>query len=141
MALRSQVVAAALFVVALATALSACFHPVYRSMRLVEVRAYTLKPGTREAYHRIATDVAIPMLQRHGIDVVRFGPSIDDDPTTYYLIRSFASLDDMRRSEHEFYTSAEWRNGPRDQILGMIEHYTAITFEAEASVIDGLRAW
>src|SRR5262245_51760451 len=84
--------------------------------RTVEVRSYNLKPGTRAEFHRIASEVAVPMLRRWSIDVVSYGPSPQDD-TTYFLIRSFASPDERQKSEDAFYGSDEWRNGPRQPVL------------------------
>ena len=51
------------------------------------------------------------MLRRHGIDVVAFGPSLHDQDA-YYLMRSYASLEELERSETAFYGSEEWRLGP-----------------------------
>src|SRR5262245_1056642 len=66
--------------------------------RAVEIRGYNLKAGGRAEFHRLATEVTVPLLRKWKVDVVAFGPSPQDD-TSYYLIRSFADAADRQRSE------------------------------------------
>ncbi len=106
--------------------------------RIIEIRSYNLKPGTRYAYHKIVIEEAIPMLKRWNMDVVAFGPSPQDD-NTYYLIRSFADLQDMEKSEDAFYGSEEWKQGPRAGIVGKIENYAAIVLNVDEATLKGLR--
>jgi hypothetical protein len=106
--------------------------------RAVEFRSYNLRAGGRDAFHRLAAGRSIPMLLRHGVDVVAFGPSLHD-ASSYYLIRAFPSLEDRERSEEAFYGSAEWREGPRDAILALIESYATIVLELDDMALDGLR--
>jgi hypothetical protein len=106
--------------------------------RIIEIRIYTLHPGTAQEYERLFKEVALPMLARRGIDVVAVGPSIGD-PNGYYLIRAFDDLDHRRRSEDAFYGSAEWREGPRESVLALIESYSDLVLELEEPTIDGLR--
>jgi AraC family transcriptional regulator of adaptative response / DNA-3-methyladenine glycosylase II len=56
------------------------------SNRVVEVRSYNLKPGTRERFHQRFLAEALPMLERFQVDVVNYGPSLHDSDS-YYLIR------------------------------------------------------
>jgi hypothetical protein len=107
--------------------------------RVVEFRAYNLKPGVRAAFHRLVIDVSIPMLQRWRVDVVRFGPSIHDE-NSYYLIRAYDSLSDRQSSQDAFYAGPEWREGPKDAILPLIESYTTVLIEIDGAVIDSLRS-
>ena len=78
------------------------------------------------------------MLARHGIDVVAFGQS-KGDRDGFYLIRAFDDLDDRTRKEDAFYGSAEWREGPREAILALIDSYADLVLELDESTIDGLR--
>jgi hypothetical protein len=119
--------------------------PIYESQtsrmqtpRTVEIRSYNLKPGARAEFHRLASEVAVPMLKRWKIDVVGYGPSLHDD-TTYFLIRSFASVADRERSEDAFYGSDEWRYGPRDSVLALIDSYTTIVLTVDAAGVRELR--
>jgi hypothetical protein len=38
-----------------------------------------LKPASGHAFHRLVVEESMPMLERWGVDVVAFGPSLDDD--------------------------------------------------------------
>ncbi len=79
---------------------------------------------------------AAPMLERHGIDVVGHGPSLDD-AEHYVLLRSFASLADREAQEEAFYGGSEWRSGPREGIMELIETYHTVVLR---STPEGVRA-
>ena len=106
--------------------------------RFVEIRAYNLKPHTRDEFHRLAITESVPMLRRWNVDVVACGPSLHDDDS-YFLIRAYASLADRQQSQDSFYASAEWREGPREAFLALIENYTSVVIEMRATAIDSLR--
>ncbi|HEX5031884.1 MAG TPA: NIPSNAP family protein [Candidatus Eisenbacteria bacterium] len=107
--------------------------------RLVEIRSYNLKPGTRAEFHRLVTERAMPLLERARMDVVAFGPSPHDDDS-YYLIRAFDDLAHRDTSETAFYGGAPWLEGPRAAILALIENYAEFVIELDETVIDRLRA-
>ena len=106
-------------------------------IHFIEFRAYNLKDGTRDEFHRLFLQEAFPMLKRWNIDVVAYGPSLHDQ-SSYYLIRRYDSLAQREQSEEAFYGSAEWRQGPREAIIALIENYTEIVFELDESTIQGL---
>lgn len=107
-------------------------------MPILEVRSYRLLPGTRDEYHRLFLEEASPLLHAHGIDVVAFGPSIDD-PNGYFLMRSFDDLRDRERREEAFYANPAWRDGPREAVIDRIEVYTDVVVELEEGTIEALR--
>ncbi len=104
----------------------------------VEIRSYNLKPGTRQAFHQLFIEQALPMLNRWKVDVVRYGPSPHDEDS-YYLMRAFTSLEDREQSEDAFYGSNEWKLGPREAILALIENYATIVIEMKESTLKALR--
>ena len=106
--------------------------------KLIEIRAYNLKPGTRTEFHRLVCEESVPMLKRWGVDVVAFGPSLHDKDS-YYLVRAYESLADRQASQDAFYGSAEWRQGPREAIVSKIDSDTSIVVELEQSVVDAMR--
>lgn len=108
------------------------------SSTVVEVRAYTLKPGTTERFHERFVREALPLLEQHEIDVVAYGPSLHD-PDSYYLVRAFPSLEARERSEEAFYSSEEWIEGPREATLADIESYATFVVRLDGSAIRGLR--
>jgi hypothetical protein len=54
---------------------------------VLEIRTYQLRPGAGAQFDRLFRERARPLLDRHGIDVVWHGPSMDD-PDSYTLMRS-----------------------------------------------------
>lgn len=113
-------------------------NPRQAVRRVVEIRSYNLKPGTRDAFQELFLERAFPMLRRVHMDVVGYGPSMHDE-NSYFLIRSFESVEHREKSEDSFYGSAEWRDGPRDAILDLIESYTTVVVELDDATITGLR--
>ncbi len=71
------------------------------------------------------------MLERWGVEVVAFGPSLDDDDR-YYLVRAYPSLEDRQRSQDAFYGSDEWRDGPREAIVSKIERDISVVLPADS---------
>ena len=66
------------------------------------------------------------------------GPS-PHDADSYYLIRSYESLAQREASQAAFYGSDEWKRGPREAIVGLIESYTNAVLELDEGTIEGLR--
>src|SRR5688500_18656376 len=56
------------------------------SRRVVEIRSYNLKPGTRDRFHQLFLKEALPMLKRWKVDVIAHGPSLHDQDS-YFLMR------------------------------------------------------
>jgi hypothetical protein len=106
--------------------------------KLVEIRSYNLKAGSRNEFHGLVLTISYPMMKRWGVDVIAFGPSLHDDDS-YYLIRAYESLDDRRGSQDAFYSSPDWRQGPRESIISLIESDTSIVIEMDESVVDSIR--
>lgn len=106
--------------------------------RIVEIRTYKLKPGTRTNLHQLVTEQSIPMLKRWEVDVVAYGPSLHD-ADSYYLIRSYASIEELQQSQDAFYGSTEWKQGPREAILALIENSISVVIDVDDATLQGLR--
>lgn len=104
----------------------------------LEIRSYTLKPGQRGRFHELFERESLPLLRRHGVDVVAYGPSVHD-ADSYFLIRAFTSLDDRDRAEEAFYSSPAWRDGPRASVLAAIEAYTTVVIYVDTMTLEGAR--
>lgn len=104
----------------------------------VEIRSYTLKTGTRDDFHRLMATQALPMLRRWQVDVVAFGPS-PHDQASYYLIRAYRDLAERQSSQDAFYGSDEWRSGPREPILALIDTYTSVVLMLDDGALAHLR--
>jgi len=109
------------------------------SRRLVEIRTYRLRPGTRAAFHDAVTNRALPMVRAFGMDVVAHGPVLND-ADGYFLARSFASLAELTAQEDEFYGSTAWREGPREALVSRIETYLDTLLCMSPAAITDLRA-
>jgi NIPSNAP len=106
--------------------------------QLVEIRSLTLHPGKRGEFHRRYLEKALPLLKKWQMDVVAFGPSPHDE-NSYYIIRAFESLGHRQKSEDAYYGSSDWREGPREEMLELIESYIDIVIELERNTVDALR--
>ena len=60
-------------------------------------------------------------MKKWNFDVVAYGPSLHD-ANSYYVIRRFKSLEDREKSEDAFYGSDDWKTGPRDAIMVLVDH-------------------
>jgi hypothetical protein len=101
---------------------------------VIEIRSYTLKPGTRDSFHTLMAERALPMVRRWNIDVLGHGPSLQED-SSYYLIRAYKSVQDRQQMEDAFYGSDEWKKGPREAIVSRIIHYTTVIVPADSICI------
>src|SRR5215470_4922027 len=104
----------------------------------VEFRSLSLKPETREKFNRLYTEQSLPLLQRWNIDVVAYGPSLHDQ-NTYYVIRRFDSLAQREQMEDAFYGSDDWRQGPREAMVALIENYIDVVLELDGAAVQELR--
>ena len=98
---------------------------------VVEIRTYKLLAGSGAEFHRLVVEDSLPMLERWGVRVLAHGPSLDD-PDLYYLVRAYPSLDELQRSQDAFYGSDEWREGPREPIVSLIESSISVVLAAES---------
>jgi NIPSNAP len=104
---------------------------------VLDLRTYELVPGGRETFDRIFREGALPMLGRHEIEVVGYGPSLADDEH-YYLARVFPS--DARRVEQlaAFYGSEEWRQLYDGPVLELIESYHKVVIPQTPGITQAL---
>lgn len=106
--------------------------------KIVEIRCLCLKPGTRAQFHRLYVERALVLLKRWKFDVVAFGPSLHDEDT-YHVIRAFDSVGERQAMEDAYYDSADWRHGPREAILALIDRYADVVIEMDQAAVDSLR--
>jgi ketosteroid isomerase-like protein len=106
--------------------------------RIVEIRSYNLKPGTRDHFQHVFVTDVMPLLARWKVDVVSFGPS-PADADSWYLMRGYASLEERQKSEDAFYGSDDWKKGPRAAILAAIDTYATIVIPVDEATLRGLR--
>jgi hypothetical protein len=105
---------------------------------VLEIRTYRILAGRRDEFHRRFEDGALPTLGRWGIDVVGFGPSVDDDEH-WVLLRAFPSLAERTQQEDAFYGSDEWKIEHRPGIMALIETYHTIVLDTSSEAVEALR--
>jgi hypothetical protein len=105
---------------------------------VIEIRSINLKPGKHKEFQRLYVEVALPLLQRWNFDVVTHGPSLHDE-NSYYVVRRYDSLVQREEMEDTYYASQDWRNGPREAMLALMENYTDVVFELDEATLEGLR--
>jgi hypothetical protein len=98
-------------------------------MAVLDVRTYQLVPGAVGEFDRILRMEAMPLLERFGISVVAFGPSLRDE-RGYALIRSFPSLVERDSKLAAFYGSKEWRERFDDRVGRLIAGYQVVVVES-----------
>ncbi len=106
--------------------------------RVVEFRAYNLRPNTGSKFHALVTEKSLPLLRKWNVDVIASGPSLHD-ADSYLLIRAYDSLEHRQLSQDQFYGSADWRQGPREDIVALIESDTSVVVELADASIEALR--
>ena len=104
----------------------------------IEIRTLNLKTGSREEFHRLFIERALPLLKRWSFVVLAHGPSLHDE-NTYYVIRCFKSLAQREQMEETYYASDDWRKGPRESMLALIENYIDVVFEADEVTVQEMR--
>ena len=102
---------------------------------MIEILILDIKAGKRDQFHKLYERESLPLLKKWNIHVVAHGPSLHDT-NSYYVIRSFKSLQDRQELEDAFYNSDDWKNGPRMAILGLINHlaYAVISGETPQEI-------
>jgi len=106
--------------------------------KIVEILQYELKKGRGESFHQIMCDISVPLHIRHGIDVVAYGNSLHD-ADSYYLIRAFATGQQMQNVLDTFYSSDDWRTGPREDIISSIDVSLKSVLSLPQRAVDELR--
>lgn len=89
---------------------------------LLEVRIFTVKPGTREEWHRITRDGTTPLMRSCGINVITYGPSRNDDDG-YYLMRAFRDEQERVALAEKFYATEEFTQKYEEPLGEMMAGY------------------
>jgi len=88
--------------------------------KVVEILQYRLQAGSGERFHHLMQHDSVPLHKASGITVLEYGVSLHD-PDAYYLMRRFDGLAAMEQVLGDFYRSPGWLEGPRKEIIALIE--------------------
>ena len=101
---------------------------------LLEIRIFTLQPGTRAEFHRISTEGTIPMMRRFGITVLAHGPTTNDD-NGYLLVRAFPDEETRVGLSQALYAGDEWEQNYEQPVMAMIaDYHTAVIAASDATI-------
>jgi sugar phosphate isomerase/epimerase len=89
---------------------------------LLEIRLFTVEPGTREEWHEVTRDGTIPLMRKCGINVIAYGPSRNDDDG-YYLVRSFENEEQRVAQAESFYATEEFTEKYEKALGAMMVSY------------------
>lgn len=101
---------------------------------LLELRIFTVHPGTREEFDRVSREGTIPMMRRYDIDVIAFGPCLNNDDG-YYLLRAFADEDDRVVRSQAIYATEEWMSEYDELVGAMIAGYQTAVLPSSPALI------
>lgn len=104
---------------------------------LLELRLFKVRPGTRAEFDRISREGTIPLMRRHDIEVVAFGPSLNDEDG-YFLLRAFPSEPERVRQSQAIYATAEWEANYEQPVSGMIDDYWTSVMPATPQLVAQL---
>lgn len=97
---------------------------------MIEILIFAPKSGARDKFHQLIVTEALPLQKKWKINVVAYGVSQHDE-NSYFVIRSFRSLEDRQKIEDAYYSSDDWQWGPRTAILALIENLATTVVSAE----------
>lgn len=106
---------------------------------LLEIRLFTLHPGTREEFDRISRDGTIPLMRKLGITVVAHGPSLNNE-NGYFLLRAFPSEEERVRRSQALYALPEWDEKYDEPIMSMIAGYDTALMQVAPEMLEQLSA-
>jgi hypothetical protein len=100
------------------------------SQEVFEILTLDIKPGRRDEFHNVYVAQSVPLLKKWNFNLVAYGASLHD-ANSYYVIRRFKNLEDREKSEDAFYSSNDWKSGPRDTIMGLVDHFAYAVVSVE----------
>jgi hypothetical protein len=104
-------------------------------MAIIEILTLNLRQGTRAAFHQLYITECLPLLYKWKFKIIAHGPSYHDE-NSYYVIRSFQSLEERQQMEDAYYSSNDWQQGPREAVMALLERDSYIVVPPET-----IRQW
>ena len=104
---------------------------------IVEIFCINLKPGAGASFHKLYIERSVPLQKQWKVGLLAYGPSLHDEDV-YWVVRQYKDLADREQSQDAFYGSDDWKLGPREEILALIETYTTVVVPANTALLEGL---
>lgn len=103
--------------------------------KVVEILQYRLQAGSGERFHQIMQHHSVPLHAASGLTVLEYGISLHD-PDAYYLLRLFDGMAQMEQVLGDFYRSSGWLEGPRTEIISLIEESRRVVLPYRPSLAN-----
>jgi hypothetical protein len=97
---------------------------------VTEIRIYKLKENKAALFYKVFLEQSLPMMKRWQVNILDYGFSLIDNDS-FYLIRSYESIEHRSESQNAFYGSDEWINGPEKLIMECIHTYNTSVVDQE----------
>ena len=105
---------------------------------ILEIFCICLKPGAGATFNKLYIEQSLPLQKQWKVEVLAFGPSLHDEDS-YLVVRWYKNLADRQQSQDSFYGSDDWRQGPREAMLALIENYITVVVPANTALLEGLQ--
>ncbi|CAI2462146.1 TPA: NIPSNAP family protein [Serratia fonticola] len=102
--------------------------------KVVEILQYRLQAGSGKRFHHLMQHDSVPLHKAAGITVLEHGVSLHD-PDAYYLMRRFDGMAEMEQVLQAFYRSQAWLEGPRTEIVALIEESHRVVLPYRPSAV------
>jgi hypothetical protein len=103
---------------------------------IVEMRTYTLKPGTRAEFLEIFRTRSLPAHREIGMKIL--GPFLSvENPDVFFFMRAFPDPESREPMKARFYEGPLWKGELEAKLMPMIEKYDVVVVEADG----GLGEW
>ena len=76
--------------------------------RIHQLRIYELNPSNRDPFHRRFQDHALPIMKRHGFDIVDMWESRTDSKVQFVYVLAWPDEGTMERRWESFLADPEW---------------------------------
>jgi hypothetical protein len=105
---------------------------------VLEVRIFRVHHGRRNELLDRFRDQLLPMLKRHGVEPIHYGPSLHDDDSVF-LIRAWPSVAERQEKLDAMYGGADWLMNQEQQVLDMIDTMDTCVFGADEWLIGAIQ--
>jgi len=106
--------------------------------RVLELRIFRVHHGRRAEFIARFEEELVPMLKRHGVEPIHYGPSLHDQDS-FFLIRAWPSVEARQAGLDSMFGGAEWLMNQEEQVLGMIDSMDTAMFAADEWLIGALK--
>ena len=106
--------------------------------RIVEFRTFRLHHGVRGLYTERFQQHVLPLLIKHGFEVLAWGASLHDQ-FSFYIVTVYSSVEERRDRLNSLFDSQEWLVDQEPEVMAMIESANIGVAEVSESLVEEMR--